>query len=222
MKKRESGSTIYIFATLVTGTPFLITLFFALGERLVGAEHYFPNVALFQSAVGIIGAVIPLLLHKGLTLRISLPTLSLYSAFILGTVFFGEILEFYYLFPLWDDVFHFTSAMLLSVFGLFIADLGGGKQWQRLALALGFALSVGAVWEILEYASDGIFHTNMQKYSVLTDGELIPLVGRAALGDTMRDLITDLAGASAFTLGAALTGHRRLGLTRVFYIRRAG
>ena len=55
-----------------------------------------------------------------------------------------------------------------------------------------FALACGAVWEIYEYLMDGLLHMNMQHFAV-EDGT--PLLGRAALLDTMKDLIVDALGA---------------------------
>ena len=50
---------------------------------------------------------------------------------------------------------------------------------------------IGALWEIYEFTGDGLFGLNMQKY-MLENGT--QLVGRAALGDTMKDIIVDVLG----------------------------
>ena len=55
-----------------------------------------------------------------------------------------------------------------------------------------FALAAGAVWEIIEFTIDGVLGFNMQKFA-LQDGTR--LVGRAALSDTMKDIIVDTCGA---------------------------
>jgi hypothetical protein len=55
-----------------------------------------------------------------------------------------------------------------------------------------FAVTLGVVWEIYEFTMDYFLNTNMQKYA-LENGEL--LVGKAALADTMKDLIVDAIGA---------------------------
>ena len=55
-----------------------------------------------------------------------------------------------------------------------------------------FAIMIGAFWEIYEFTGDGLFGLNMQKY-MLENGT--QLVGRAALGDTMKDIIVDVCGA---------------------------
>ena len=51
---------------------------------------------------------------------------------------------------------------------------------------------MGALWEIYEFSADALFDTNMQKFA-LDDGT--PLVGQAALKDTMKDIIVDTLGA---------------------------
>ena len=73
-----------------------------------------------------------------------------------------------------------------------------------------FALAAGAIWEIYEYTLDGLMGLNMQHYH-LVDGT--PLMGRAALYDTMKDLIVDALGAlvvSVIGYIALKRQHRRL------------
>ena len=55
-----------------------------------------------------------------------------------------------------------------------------------------FAITIGVAWEIYEFSFDGLLHLNMQKF--MTE-EGVELVGRAALSDTMSDLIVDAIGA---------------------------
>ena len=55
-----------------------------------------------------------------------------------------------------------------------------------------FALSLGALWEIYEFAADCFLGTNMQKFAPDSGAAL---VGQAALRDTMKDLIVDAVGA---------------------------
>ena len=64
------------------------------------------------------------------------------------------------------------------------------------------SLALGALWEIGEYLVDDIFGTNNQQYMKSTRGTLYgekdePLQGHEALNDTMKDLMLDLAGATA-------------------------
>ena len=62
-----------------------------------------------------------------------------------------------------------------------------------------FSVALGAVWEIYEFAADGLFGMNMQKF-MLADGTV--LAGHAALADTMKDIIVDVLGSLlASTIG---------------------
>ena len=70
-----------------------------------------------------------------------------------------------------------------------------------------FAVAMGAIWEIYEFTVDGLLQLNMQKY-MLENGTA--LVGRAALMDTMEDLIVDAVGALTVTvLGYVLLRNRQ-------------
>ena len=53
-------------------------------------------------------------------------------------------------------------------------------------------MTLGVFWEIYEFTFDGILRLNMQKF-MLENGT--QLIGRAALLDTMKDLIVDCLGA---------------------------
>ena len=78
-------------------------------------------------------------------------------------------------------IFNKAERIPLNLSPLFIA-----------AFAFCFALAMGALWEIYEFSADALFGTNMQKFA-LDDGT--PLVGQAALRDTMKDIIVDTLGA---------------------------
>ena len=55
-----------------------------------------------------------------------------------------------------------------------------------------FSITIGSIWEIYEYVTDGILKTNMQKF-ITSDG--IVLEGHKALTDTMKDIVVDSIGA---------------------------
>ncbi len=108
--------------------------------------------------------------------------------FIFATLFLGEVADFYQRFWWWDVALHFLSALsfgtmgFLLIFMLFEGDRYAAPPWALATLAFCVGLSIGALWEIFEFAMDQLFGMNMQK---------------SGLVDTMKDLIID-------TLGAAL------------------
>ena len=135
--------------------------------------------------------------------------------FVGATLFMGEVLDFYNRFWWWDIAMHGGSAIgfgligFVAVFIMFQGDRYAAPHWAIAFFAFAFALSIGTLWEIFEFAMDQTFGTNMQK---------------SGLMDTMTDLIVDTIGAA---LGAAsgfayLKGRAYGGLTGVIdeFIRR--
>lgn len=106
--------------------------------------------------------------------------------FIFATIFLGEVADFYERFWWWDIALHFGSALgfgmiaFLVIFMLFEGDRYAAPPWALAVLSFCVAMTIGAVWEIFEFAMDRLFGTNMQK---------------SGLPDTMGDLIVDLLGA---------------------------
>ena len=106
--------------------------------------------------------------------------------FIVATVFLGEIGDFYERFEWWDTFLHTGSAIGFAMIGmLIILFLLRGDHLAAPPIMLGlmafsFAVAIGGIWEIFEYAMDQLFGMNMQR-----DG----------LHDTMKDLIVDVIGA---------------------------
>ena len=106
--------------------------------------------------------------------------------FIYGTLFLGEVGDFYERFWWWDVFLHGGSALafgLIGFLGIFMLFQGDRFAAPPLALAIlsfCFAVAVGAVWEIFEFSMDQIFGLNMQKSGLI---------------DTMWDLIVDCGGA---------------------------
>lgn len=120
-------------------------------------------------------------------------------AFVFAALFLGETRGYYGRFWWWDVALHATSGVLLGVFGFLLVHVLNGIPRLDIQMQPGFvaffafcfALSVGAVWEIFEFAMDTLVGTNMQK----------PFLGDpSGLTDTMWDLILDAAGAFVVSL----------------------
>lgn len=129
-------------------------------------------------------------------------------AFVGGTLFLGEVYDFYDRFWWWDIAMHGASALgfgligFVLVFMMFQGDRFAAPHAAVAVFAFCFALAIGAGWEVFEYATDRVFGTNMQK---------------SGLDDTMGDLITDVVGAAvgAFAGWAYLKGRQAAGLQRL-------
>ena len=162
---------------------------------------------LMQCVLGLVTIHLPSILER--KFRFELPSLlyGFYIVFLYCAIFLGEVRSFYYLVPQWDSVCHFCSSMMMGFFGLMVVTILNRDRHLAVSLspffvclfAFCFSVALGAVWEIYEFAADGLFGMNMQKF-MLADGTV--LAGHAALADTMKDIIVDVLGSLlASTIG---------------------
>jgi uncharacterized membrane protein YjdF len=119
--------------------------------------------------------------------------------FIFATLFLGEVRDYYERYWWWDMALHTTSGLLLGILGFMIVyvlnedrsvDLHMRPSFVAL-FAFFFAVALGAIWEIFEYAMDRFAGTNMQP---ATPGD------PSGLSDTIHDLIVDTLGAAVVSL----------------------
>jgi len=119
-------------------------------------------------------------------IKIPVPFTAAIITFICGTLFLGEVGDFYERFWWWDIFLHTGSAVgfgLVGFIAMFILLKGDKLAAPPLTVAMFafcFAISIGAIWEIFEFGMDQLFAMNMQK---------------SGLVDTMYDLIVDTIGA---------------------------
>jgi uncharacterized membrane protein YjdF len=136
---------------------------------------------------------LPIILGKRFDVRIPHGFETLAVIFLYMSLFLGETQSYYTRFWWWDLVLHSGSAFLLGILGFLMVyvlnerkDVDLDMKPKFIALfAFLFAVSIGALWEIFEYAMDQIFGLNMQK---------------SGLQDTMWDLIVDVAGAAFISI----------------------
>lgn len=171
-----------------------------------GREDYV--LMLLQCLLGVAAILLPARLMRRWDVEIPRVMFLLYIAFLYCAIFLGEVRSFYYSVPHWDTILHIFSGAMLGALGFSMIAVFNNTERIPMNLsplfvavfAFCFALALGAVWEIYEFAADCLLATNMQKFS-LDNGTV--LVGQAALRDTMKDLIVDALGA----VGASVIGY---------------
>lgn len=210
-KSEKFATALYVFVILSFILPlgFIVYYTFSPPDPSIPWAHSQSEytLMLFQSLVGIFGIQIPFLLKK---CHVEIPPVMriLYYIFLFASIFLGETLDFYFVVPHWDDILHASSGAIICLFGFMLVSILNNKSEARLNLspifvaffAFAFSMTIGAFWEIYEFTFDGVLGINMQKF-MLSDGTL--LVGRAALTDSMIDLIVDAVG----SLAAAIYGY---------------
>lgn len=143
------------------------------------------------STLALILCLAPIVLASRYRIVLPLPFAISTTAFIIASLIFGEVFDAYEVVWWWDIALHGLSAVALGLIGfLFIYMLFHGDNFAAPASALAIiafsiAMSVGGLWEILEYLTDRVAGTNMQ---------------RSGLDDTMGDLIVNAFGVGVGSL----------------------
>lgn len=141
----------------------------------------------------------PTIFHRRLPVRIPAEFLAAALLFSFAALFLGEVRDYYRRIWWWDMALHASSGLLLGILGFLLVYVL--NENRRIAMnmkprfvalfAFLFALAVGALWEIFEFAMDQLVGTTMQK----------PMLGDdSGLTDTMWDLIVDALGAAFISI----------------------
>ena len=208
-----------LFLTLVLSVVFSLVRFLTAPEEIAEGAPYEKVksdylLMLTQCFLGLVVMMLPTIITHKLRLMVPNAMCILYYVFLYCAIFLGEIFSFYYLIAHWDLYLHAMSGAMLGALGFILVDWLNKDEHVKLTMspifvslfAFSFALAVGALWEIYEFAFDGILGLNMQKFRN-EDGTL--LIGSNALKDTMEDLIIDAIAAAAVAILGLITNIKR-------------
>lgn len=165
-----------------------LSLLFSIAESIVLGRW---SLA-FVSAATLALSVTPVYVARWMHVHVPPGFMAAVVLFVWGTLFLGEVFDFYNRYWWWDVVMHGGSAVgfgmigFILVFVMFQGDRYAAPPIAIAFFAYCFAVSIGATWEVFEFTMDQLFDTNMQK---------------SGLVDTMGDLIVDHVGA---ILGASV------------------
>jgi len=158
----------------------------------------------FVALITLVVSIMPVLVAGYAGLVVPRTFITAIVLFVFATLFLGEVLDFYNRFWWWDIALHGGSAVgfgligFVAVFMMFQGDRFAAPHIALCFFSMCFAIFIGTVWEVFEFAMDQGFGLNMQK---------------SGLNDTMGDLIVNLLGA----LLAAAVGYLYLiGRERAF------
>jgi uncharacterized membrane protein YjdF len=188
---RDAAGWVRIRLLVVLQGVMTVELMFLLGEVLWMSAVWLVAIMAVTSA--------PTILRDRLPVRIPPEYEILAILFVFASLFLGEFRSYYERFWWWDIALHTTSGLLLGILGFLLVYVLNENKRIDLHMRPGFvalfafvfAIGVGTLWEIFEFAADQIFGTRMQK----------PMLGDASgLTDTMWDLIVDTLGAAAISV----------------------
>jgi len=109
--------------------------------------------------------------------RLEIPKLfeTIIYLFIFSSGILGEIQNYYELIPGWDTMLHTMNGFLCAAVGFSMVDLLNRSSTKidlspkYVALvAFCFSMTIGIIWEFIEFSMDWIFHLDMQKDTIIT------------------------------------------------------
>ncbi len=177
--------------------------FVVLSALAVAYNFYEQQWEIFWSAtMTVILFLLPTFFVRRTRISIPAPFQIIILIFIFASMYLGEIQDYFYKYRWWDTMLHSASAVILAYLGfLLIYALNKDRRMEvklspffMALFSFCFAMTIGALWEIFEFAVDQILGVDMQKARNLEQ-----LYGyfdtRLGVIDTMKDLIVDGIGA---------------------------
>lgn len=115
--------------------------------------------------------------------------------FVVATLVIGDAFGQYEHFWWWDDVFHTLSGVITALTGYLLVYFFNARYNMNInplfvaVFAFSFAVTMGVVWEIVEFNVDMLFGAHMQRWNLPPDSVLI---GKSYQGSGLRDTMSDL------------------------------
>ncbi len=126
---------------------------------------------LFVCFLAFILYMIPPFVEKNL--KVELPTTleCLAFFFVFCAEVLGEISAYYIKFPIWDTLLHTINGFMFAAFGFCLVDILNKRKKFRFVLSplymalvsFCFSMTIGVLWEFLEFGIDNLFSLDMQK-----------------------------------------------------------
>jgi len=189
----------------------LLVLMIVEWTGLLFTQNWLP---LFLVTLIIATLLSPIIFRKKMEMEIPVELHVIAVIFTFAALYLGEILRFYDRFWWWDIALHITAGLLMGVLGFLLVYVLNESKRVDLHMtpgfiaffAFSFAVAIGAMWEIFEFAVDQTMGTNMQK----------PMLGDpSGLTDTMWDMIVNAIGAAIISI----SGWWYLKRKRTFFVR---
>ncbi len=172
------------------------------------------------------------------TFKVDLPTPleNVVLIFIFAAEILGELNDYYIKFPIWDTALHTITGFLAAAVGLSLIDLLNRSEKVKFNLSplfvalvsFCFSMTIGVMWEFLEFGADIFLQTDMQKDTVINSISSVMLnpdstnvavkitgitdtvVNSVSMGidgyldiglyDTMKDMFVNFIGAVVFSI----------------------
>ena len=149
--------------------------------------------------------LIPPLLEKGFHVDIPTTLEILAYIFVFCAEILGEIGNYYVRFPFWDTMLHTFNGFMFAAFGFCLVDIFNKNKRFRFQLspfflalvAFCFSMTIGVLWEFLEFSADLLLKTDMQKDTFVHG------FGTVSLPNDLGDKVTRIRDITSTTIKTA-------------------
>jgi hypothetical protein len=133
--------------------------------------------------------------------------------FIFSAEILGEIREFYIMIPYWDTMLHTINGFMAASIGFALVDILNNEDRISMKLspffmavvAFCFSMTIGVLWEFFEFGMDAVFHTDMQKDTIIT------MINTVNLNPDGKNIVESVKGITDVILVTA-DGQQSMGL----------
>lgn len=223
---RKNKSTFILYVVLRT-----LVILVAVRQFFIGNYEN-----LFLCVVTLFLFLLPVMIEK--VFKVEVPSLleGIVMVFVFAAEILGEINSYYTRFALWDTMLHVTTGFLAAAVGLSLVVILNRKKVFGLNLSpffiamvsFCFSMTIGVLWEFFEFSMDALFHTDMQRDTIITtisstllnpdglnvavqinnitdttvNGQSLGINGYLDIGliDTIKDMFVNFIGALTFSI----------------------
>lgn len=160
--------------------------------------------------------LIPSLAEESLNIQIPFLFEAIIYLFIYAAWILGEIQNYYILIPGWDTMLHTMNGFLCAAVGFSLVDLLNQRREEFhlspvyvTIVAFCFSMTVGVIWEFVEFTFDELFYLDMQKDTIVRTIGTLKLTGADSqwplkISDITRTVITTSSGKTVTISGGYL------------------
>ncbi len=120
--------------------------------------------------------MIPVLINHKLNIKLPSVLETIIFLFIFSAEILGEIQNFYGIFKNWDTILHTINGFLCAAIGFSLVDiLNNAQAFQSkmsplfvALVAFCFSMTIGVLWEFVEYSIDTVLLKDMQKDRIVS------------------------------------------------------
>ena len=137
----------------------------------------------FLCILTLILLLIPIWIDKKLNIKIPTFLEITIFLFIFSAEILGEVAKFYVYFKYWDTILHTINGFLAAAIGFSLIDILNRSERFHLQLApifvamiaFCFSMTIGILWEFLEYGADTFLSLDMQKDEIVSSVSSVTL-----------------------------------------------